>query len=827
MRGFRKFLVVLFCIVSSVSVTAQSPADWWFFGQEAGVHFDGGNPIPNFDGQLTTIEGCAAISSTIGELMFYTGGTNVWDSTHTIMPNGTGLFGNPSSSQSAVIVPYPGNPSKFYVFTCSGCTGGCGTGANCYFAYSIVDMNLNGGLGDIDTNFKNIILFDSTAEKCTAVRHANGSDLWVLGHDKPGNTFYAYHLSSAGIVDTVVTSIGAEHATQCAGYMMGSPDGDKIAVAVTTNNPIEIFPFDQTSGVVGTPDSLIGNTAYGVHFSPSGQYLYVTFLGQGIKQYDVTAANIQASEYIVSASGFAGGMALGPDERLYVATSLTPYLDRINFPDIGGAGCQFQDSAVFTTVNGGYGLPNNIDLSLFNLGVFDATDLCLGNATQFDFDSTNINSVSWNFGDPGSGASNTSTDFFPIHVFSDTGLFDVRLIATADTNVDTAIQTVRIYPRQSVDLGNDTTICVGEQFVLDVSQPYAGFLWQDTSSSDTFLVNGAELIYVRVIGVCDTVSDTIRVTYDDSISFDLGPDTTLCGGTRYFLDADIQVDAELTWSTGDSLDTLGVTQSGQYFLLASNTCGVVSDTVEVVFKPIPATSLLPADTINCFDNEIVLSHPDLDSTTYVWSDSSSKKNYRVDTTETVWLAAFNECGATLDTINIIFNGEIVSELGDDTTICDLDTIVLDAFSPGADYLWSTGDTIDTILTAQQSQLYVVTVTQGLCQTIESKRVDLSNVLCPGIDCSLKVSNVFTPNGDGVNDLWHVTSDCNIQTFGLSIYNRWGQLVHYSPNAAFGWDGTVNGVPASEGVYYYELQFKDDVIVAVDAEEFKGSFTLFR
>ena len=199
----------------------------------------------------------------------------------------------------------------------------------------------------------------------------------------------------------------------------------------------------------------------------------------------------------------------------------------------------------------------------------------------------------------------------------------------------------------------------------------------------------------------------------------------------------------------------------------------------------------------------------------------------MDTTETFWLAAFNECGLTIDTVNVIFNGEIISELGEDTTICDLDTIVLDAYSPAATYLWSTGDTIDTIMNAQVSQLYVVTVTQGLCQTIESKRVDLSNVLCPGIDCSLKVGNVFTPNGDGVNDLFRVRSDCDIETFGLNIYNRWGQLIHHSDNAMYGWDGTVYGEPASEGVYYYELVFKDTVIVAVDNLDFRGSITLIR
>ncbi|HAW19417.1 MAG TPA: hypothetical protein DCX14_04470 [Flavobacteriales bacterium] len=124
-------------------------------------------------------------------------------------------------------------------------------------------------------------------------------------------------------------------------------------------------------------------------------------------------------------------------------------------------------------------------------------------------------------------------------------------------------------------------------------------------------------------------------------------------------------------------------------------------------------------------------------------------------------------------------------------------------------------------------MYVVTVTRGLCQTIESKRVDLSHVLCPGIDCALNVGNVITPNGDGVNDVWRVASDCDIVSFGLHIYNRWGQLVHSSDNAKFGWDGTVFGAPASEGVYYYELVFKDTVIVDVDNLDFRGSITLIR
>ena len=199
----------------------------------------------------------------------------------------------------------------------------------------------------------------------------------------------------------------------------------------------------------------------------------------------------------------------------------------------------------------------------------------------------------------------------------------------------------------------------------------------------------------------------------------------------------------------------------------------------------------------------------------------------MDTTETVWLAAFNECGSTIDTINIIFNGEIISELGEDTNICDKDSVLLNAYSPGADYIWNTGDTIDSIYSDSESQLYVVTVTQGLCTTIESKRVELSDVFCPSIDCELDVGNVITPNGDGINDTWKVVTNCDLTNFDLKIYNRWGQLVFSSNQVNIVWDGTVYGSPAADGIYFYELEFKDTVIVDVDREDFRGSITLIR
>ena len=76
-------------------------------------------------------------------------------------------------------------------------------------------------------------------------------------------------------------------------------------------------------------------------------------------------------------------------------------------------------------------------------------------------------------------------------------------------------------------------------------------------------------------------------------------------------------------------------------------------------------------------------------------------------------------------------------------------------------------------------------------------------------------------------VFRLTSDCDILQYDLRIYNRWGQLVHVGTHDLFGWDGFINGEPAAEGVYFYVLEFRDEVIVDVDRQTFQGSVTLMR
>src|SRR5690349_13682807 len=189
----KQFLLVA-GLLAVQSLSAQHEFDNWYFGQNAGVSFVSGSPVNLSGGQITTNEGCSSMSDGAGNLLFYTDGQNVYDKNHTLMPNGTGLLGNWSSTQSALITADPGNVNQYYIFTTDGFQGPNG------LRYSIVDMTLNGGNGDIGT-VKNVQLMNFSDEKVTGIRNASGNGFWIVSHG-PSNTsneYYAFPLTAAGI----------------------------------------------------------------------------------------------------------------------------------------------------------------------------------------------------------------------------------------------------------------------------------------------------------------------------------------------------------------------------------------------------------------------------------------------------------------------------------------------------------------------------------------------------------------------------------------------------------------------------------------------------
>jgi hypothetical protein len=277
-----KFISLVCALILSVSVGLSAKASLqsanWCFGHGGQISFKSGTPVELSSSSVNTDEGVATISDTDGNLLFYTDGMSVWNKNHQVMPNGYGLLGNSSSSQSGVIVPYPGNKNLYYVFTVDAIWNSHIEGYG--FRYSIVDLTKNNGLGDVIK--KNEVMFTPSCEKITAVGHLNGKDIWVLGQRWLDNKIAVYLVDKNGIhlQNEYPIKALAKYTKQSwtKGCMKFSQKGDLLAVA---NNGVSLalYDFDVRTGAISNErftTTYEFKNSYGVEFSSNSKYLYIS-----------------------------------------------------------------------------------------------------------------------------------------------------------------------------------------------------------------------------------------------------------------------------------------------------------------------------------------------------------------------------------------------------------------------------------------------------------------------------------------------------------------------------------------------------------------------
>ncbi|HEX2616323.1 MAG TPA: gliding motility-associated C-terminal domain-containing protein, partial [Flavobacteriales bacterium] len=468
------------------------------------------------------------------QLLFTTNGETVYDRLGDPMPNGVGLAGSYSSSQSALIVPFVGDPDRYYVFTTPAqLTAGGGVYAG--LAYSVVDMTLNGGLGDVAT--LNVLLVDQVTEHLTAIRHANGRDVWVVCHGWNSDLYHTYLVSCDGVSGPVDSHAG-DPLTQDPGNgflsAMGcariSPLGDRIALTWAEFDAdfigtahLDVLSFDNTTGTVGAGVSIIeGDTdadnlrGYGVAFSPDGSRLYWSEYGlqagigfSALVQFDMTVADLPTSaQVIASGPPEFGTLQLGPDGKLYCARlGGASYISRIDQPNALGTACNFQDVAVsIAPAQSTWGLSND-----------------------------------W--------------DTFPV-----------------------------IPPLEPLVL-NDTIICSGSSFIADATytRPFETptYLWSTGATTPTITIAAAGHYTVEVQLSCD-----VHITAEFDVSFggasvELGEDRLLCLGDSLPLEAP-NVAGDIFWSTGDTTRITWAHAEGPVWLTILQDDGCIArDTVFV------------------------------------------------------------------------------------------------------------------------------------------------------------------------------------------------------------------------------------------------------
>jgi hypothetical protein len=324
----------------------------WYFGIHNGINFNT-NPPSLLGGQSANYDYTSTMSDNQGNLLFYTDGISVWNKLHVIMPNGSGLVGSISAGQCALIIPIPSDPNKYVIFHV---TQFANPG---YLNYSVVDMSLDGGLGDVVQNKKNISLGTGWTEKICAYYNASGNNYWVVVHKDQSDQFVSFNVTSSTIAtQSVVSAIGSVHYCgagtgphDAMGQITISPDGSKLINALTCQDKFELFDFDLLTGGLSNSISIPGNgdNAWGTAFSPDNKKLYLDgIFAQSVFQYDLTNYNqiaINASKFAVAtvtASGYNFAyMELAPNGKIYVAKPNVSSLATINSPDNLGAGCNF------------------------------------------------------------------------------------------------------------------------------------------------------------------------------------------------------------------------------------------------------------------------------------------------------------------------------------------------------------------------------------------------------------------------------------------------------------------------------------------------------
>jgi len=437
-----KYICLYIIISVSVHVFAQKEAANWVLPHNFWLDFNS-NPPTQKTTAITQQTGiCTSpMSDSLGNLLFIAG--SYQSITNSIIDkNGNLISSFLSSSQlvlpNKLVIPIPQNKQKYYVFLSVYNTDVTPNNFGCYF--TIIDMQLNNGLGSAVTGSTNILFNSDTIISVTGTKHSDCSGYWLILRSQ--TKFYAYLINSSGLNLAPVISNASSYINLNTGFQTFkvNPQGNKIA-ETTSNNQIICYDFNCTTGAI-TNNKIkdftgIFNSIIAVEFSPDGSKLYFTTrnlsnLAQ-LNQVLISNGNIDFNNlsliYNNTNSLDLVHLQIGIDSKIYISSSLIVnrqnFFSVINNPNLSGTNCNFIYKAIIAPlgVNFASKLPNFIS-SYFNpQACLDYTYTINCQSAQFTLNANSIQSVLWNFGD-----NQTSTLLNPTHTYVNTGTYTVTLI---------------------------------------------------------------------------------------------------------------------------------------------------------------------------------------------------------------------------------------------------------------------------------------------------------------------------------------------------------------------------------------------------------------
>lgn len=739
----KTFYTVVLCLITTLVLGQQTNV--WRFGNGAGLDFNSGSPVALTASPMNTNEAAASICDNQGQLLFYTNGITVWNRNNVIMANGSGLLGGTSSTQT-LIVQRPGTCSQYYIFS----TGDDITG-NIGGHYSIVDMCLNGGLGDIIIASKNTLFSNNCSEKLTAVKHSNGTDIWIITHELGNANFRTYLLTASGLGSAIVQSIGSIHSSNCMiGFMKASHNGQKLVSATTFNcTDLNMFDFNSTTGALSAYvnlGSIIGsNWYYGIEFSPNDQLLYLSDCYVSSSLTQVNLSNYATTVLATNGSNYAfGALQLAPDGKIYMGRTNQTYISAVNFPNVVGSGCGYVSTAVTlgAGTTSGLGLINFVPWYMTSsapqfVALGNDTTLSCASSLVLAPPSTCNATYLW---------SNATSN--PTLTVSSPGTYWVEIVNTCGSDRDSIVISGVSGNATAQFTTTGPTLCGLPITFNNTSIGATTYLWNFGDNTTSSLTNpthvygstGTYQVMLIASGACGTDTTYSLLVIDPSNSnAQFTSSGSVCGSPVVFANASSN-STTYFWDFGDNTTSAATNPTHTYsavgtyqiMLIASNVCSTDTTFALITITGGTVTAGFTSVSSACMGNPVFFSNGSSGASSYAWdfgdsgtsNATSPAHTYTTSGTFTVTLIASGTCTNDTITHTVQINPIPQAAIAGLDTICVGQTITLTA-SGGGSYQWSGGSTAATSsisVSPATTTTYYVVVSLGSCVSVPDTHV---------------------------------------------------------------------------------------------------------
>ncbi len=747
--GQKYILYFLFTLLGYIPLASQNESNIWYFSDWLGLDFNRSPPTVLQNGNIFGIDKHPAVlSDNVGNLLLYTNGRSIWGKDHQTLVNGHNVFSDILVIKSIpVIIPVPCKNSEYLVVLFDGNQ----SFDEMQLKYAHVDLSVSPGI----VSNKSTINFAEIVKPTTAlIRHSNNIDFWLLLPDADELKVHSFLINENGINENAVVSTIGSASASCYDRIRVSLNGFNVAL-LNHNGVLTVADFNPGTGTVSSPINLPvlvdddpTSGINSVSFSPDASLLYVSTNSvreawQHLDQYDLTSRNFRT--------------VLSSQIRIDSITIRSKFV--YNNLSIG------PDMKIYVAAD-------NAD----HLGLIEFPNQ-RGTACSYKREGIFLE-----------GERSGDQTFLPV-------LFPFRKHHNFTSEGNCPYRPISFHPRFINEF---------DSVVWSFDDPLSGTLnsSRDTSPTHIFRKAGIYNVCMCVYNCGESVDSVIREVEILSPVYETLPDdTVVCKGTPVLLDLSASQGIAFAWNDSNTGSIYQANNPGYYGveITAAGLCSLVYDDI----------------TIHWFDPDQL---PDLSGTSYCEGDTI---RIVLDTISGIY-GIVDDLGQMAEDISIFLPGTYNYQL---STVCgklpweftpnykqepniNIDPViywcgnqpVFDFCSEGmSDITWDHREVpcafaVDSL--GKHTLRY-----SSECRDYEH---DLVVEIC-NEPPRIFIPNLFSPNGDGVNDLFEIHYLEDVIPVSLSIFNRWGNLITTSKTK---WDGNMKNKQSPSGVYIYHFRYRD-------------------